>query len=209
MTLGGSCFVGILCRQAAGVVWTTMASTLRAPYCPPRPRGDARTNHNAVVRLSGSKFMLGSRQTNATNLFGNRLVWSGRRERELGVPAETAPGSIRRPTHEQIKITQRRNKAVPRAADRHSMTGGCRRFEWKALHAASAQRQAVVALWNRYARRRQRKKVGDRDADRSAWAAMKMLRTGAQATRGPPPKQDVVIAMLRQPECKRSTRWRA
>ena len=61
------------------------------------------------------------------------------------------------------------------------------------------------------ARVEKRKKVGDRDAlIDQLWSAIELLPDPEpQPEPKRPSKQDVVIAMLRQPEGQRSMRWQA
>ena len=70
------------------------------------------------------------------------------------------------------------------------------------LHAAPLSAKRLLALWNALPGVAKRKKVGDRDAlIDQLWSAIEML---PDPERQPDPKhpskQDVVIAMLRQPE---------
>jgi hypothetical protein len=68
------------------------------------------------------------------------------------------------------------------------------------LHAAPLSGKRLLALWNALPGVEKRKKVGDRDAlIDQLWSAIEML---PEPRPGPkrPSKQDVVIAMLRQPE---------
>ena len=70
------------------------------------------------------------------------------------------------------------------------------------LHAAPLNGKRLLALWNALPGAEKRKKVGDRAALLDQlWSAIELLpdperRSGPK----PPSKQDVVIAMLRQPE---------
>jgi len=72
----------------------------------------------------------------------------------------------------------------------------------KELHAAPLSAKQLLALWNALPGVDKRKKVGDRDAlIDQLWLAIERLpdpEPRADAKR--PSKQDVVIAMLRQPE---------
>ena len=70
------------------------------------------------------------------------------------------------------------------------------------LHAAPLSGKRLLALWNALPGVEKRKKVGDRDAlIDQLWAAIEMLPDPEpQADAKRPSKQDVVIAMLRQPE---------
>jgi hypothetical protein len=70
------------------------------------------------------------------------------------------------------------------------------------LHAAPLNGKRLLALWNALPGAEKRKKVGDRAALLDQlWSAIELLpdpeRRGGPK---PPSKQDVVIAMLRQPE---------
>jgi Protein of unknown function (DUF3489) len=68
------------------------------------------------------------------------------------------------------------------------------------LHAAPLSAKRLLALWNALPGVPKRRKVGDRDAlIDQLWSAIEML---PEPPSGPkrPSKQDVVIAMLRQPE---------
>src|SRR5690349_23820284 len=68
------------------------------------------------------------------------------------------------------------------------------------LHAAPLSAKRLLALWNALPGVEKRKKVGDRDAlIDQLWSSIEML---PDPQPGPkrPSKQDVVIAMLRQPE---------
>jgi hypothetical protein len=70
------------------------------------------------------------------------------------------------------------------------------------LHAAALTRKRLLALWNALPSVEKRRKVGDREAlINELWSAIEML---PDPERRPDPKpaskQDVVIAMLRQPE---------
>src|SRR6266481_9646869 len=71
------------------------------------------------------------------------------------------------------------------------------------LHAAPLSGKRLLALWNALPSVEKRKKVGDRKAlIDQLWAAIEMLpdpEPQADAKR-PSKQQDVVIAMLRQPE---------
>ena len=70
------------------------------------------------------------------------------------------------------------------------------------LHAAPLSGKRLLALWNALPGVEKRRKVGDRDAlIDQLWSAIEML-PDPDAQPGPkrPSKQDVVIAMLRQPE---------
>jgi len=70
------------------------------------------------------------------------------------------------------------------------------------LHAAPLSAKRLLALWNALPGVEKRKKVGDRNAlIDQLWAAIEMLPDPEpQPDPKPPSKQDVVIAMLRQPE---------
>src|SRR6266850_7222395 len=70
------------------------------------------------------------------------------------------------------------------------------------LHAAPLSAKRLLALWNALPGIEKRKKVGDRDAlIDQLWTAIEMLRDPEpQADAKRPSKQDVMIAMLRQPE---------
>ena len=70
------------------------------------------------------------------------------------------------------------------------------------LHAAPLSGKRLLALWNALPGAEKRKKLGDRDAlIDQLWSAIEMLPDPVPQL-GPkrPSKQDVVIAMLRQPE---------
>ena len=70
------------------------------------------------------------------------------------------------------------------------------------LHAAAVSGKRLLALWNALPGVEKRKKVGDRDAlIDQLWSAIELL-PDPEPQPGPkrPSKQDVVIAMLRQPE---------
>jgi hypothetical protein len=70
------------------------------------------------------------------------------------------------------------------------------------LHAAPLTAKRLLALWNALPGVEKRRKVGDRDAlIDQLWSAIEML-PDPEPQLGPkrPSKQDVVIAMLRQPE---------
>ena len=70
------------------------------------------------------------------------------------------------------------------------------------LHAAPLSAKRLLALWNALPGVPKRRKVGDRDAlIDQLWSAIEML-PDPKPQPGPkrPSKQDVVIAMLRQPE---------
>ena len=70
------------------------------------------------------------------------------------------------------------------------------------LHAAPISAKRLLALWNALPGVEKRKKVGDRDAlIDQLWSAIEALpEPEPQPDPKPPSKQDVVIAMLRQPE---------
>jgi hypothetical protein len=70
------------------------------------------------------------------------------------------------------------------------------------LHAAAVSGKQLLALWNALPGVEKRKKVGDRDAlIDQLWSAIEMLPDPEpQPDPKRPSKQDVVIAMLRQPE---------
>ena len=70
------------------------------------------------------------------------------------------------------------------------------------LHAAPLSAKRLLALWNALPGVEKRKKVGDRDAlIDQLWSAIEALPDPEpQPDPKPPSKQDVVIAMLRQPE---------
>ena len=70
------------------------------------------------------------------------------------------------------------------------------------LHAAPLSGKRLLALWNALPGVEKRKKVGDRDAlIDQLWSAIEMLPDPEpQGDPKRPSKQDVVIAMLRQPE---------
>ena len=70
------------------------------------------------------------------------------------------------------------------------------------LHAAPLSAKRLLALWNALPGVEKRKKVGDRDAlIDQLWSAIEMLPDPEpQPDPKRPSKQDVVIAMLRQPE---------
>jgi hypothetical protein len=70
------------------------------------------------------------------------------------------------------------------------------------LHAAPLSGKRLLALWNALPGVEKRKKVGDRDAlIDQLWSAIEMLPDPEpQPDPKRPSKQDVVIAMLRQPE---------
>ena len=70
------------------------------------------------------------------------------------------------------------------------------------FHAAPLSGKQLLALWNALPSVSKRRKVGDRDAlIDQLWSAIEML-PDPEPQSGPkrPSKQDVVIAMLRQPE---------
>src|SRR5438445_11348069 len=70
------------------------------------------------------------------------------------------------------------------------------------LHAAPLSAKRLLALWNALPGADKRKKVGDRDAlIDQLWSAIELLPVPEpQSDPKRPSKQDVVIAMLRQPE---------
>jgi len=70
------------------------------------------------------------------------------------------------------------------------------------LHAAPLSAKRLLALWNALPGVEKRKKVGDRDAlIDQLWSAIELLPDPEpQPDPKRPSKQDVVIAMLRQPE---------
>src|SRR5437016_8792445 len=70
------------------------------------------------------------------------------------------------------------------------------------LHSAPLSGKRLLALWNALPGVEKRKKVGDRDAlIDQLWSAIEMLPDPEpQGDPKRPSKQDVVIAMLRQPE---------
>src|SRR5947207_14956218 len=70
------------------------------------------------------------------------------------------------------------------------------------LHAAPLSAKRLLALWNALPGVEKRKKVGDRDAlIDQLWSAIELLPVPEpQPDPKRPSKQDVVIAMLRQPE---------
>jgi hypothetical protein len=70
------------------------------------------------------------------------------------------------------------------------------------LHAAPLSAKRLLALWNALPGVEKRKKVGDRDAlIDQLWSAIEMLPDPEpQPDPKRPSKQDVVVAMLRQPE---------
>jgi len=70
------------------------------------------------------------------------------------------------------------------------------------LHAAPLSGKRLLALWNALPGVERRKKVGDREAlIDQLWSAIEMLPDPEpQSHSNRPSKQDVVIAMLRQPE---------
>ena len=68
------------------------------------------------------------------------------------------------------------------------------------LHAAPLSSKRLLALWNALPGVERRKRVGDREAlIDQLWSAIEML-PDPQPDPKRPSKQDVVIAMLRQPE---------
>src|SRR5438094_7523792 len=73
------------------------------------------------------------------------------------------------------------------------------------LHAAPLSAERLLALWNALPGVEKRKKVGDRDAlIDQLWSAIELLPVPEpQPDPQRPSKQDVVIAMLRQPEVQR------
>jgi hypothetical protein len=73
------------------------------------------------------------------------------------------------------------------------------------LHAATLSAKRLLALWNALPGVEKRKKVGDRDAlIDQLWSAIEALPDPEpQPDPKRPSKQDVVIAMLRQPEAQR------
>src|SRR5437773_6950626 len=73
------------------------------------------------------------------------------------------------------------------------------------LHAAPLSAKRLLALWNALPGVEKRKKVGDRDAMiDQLWSAIELLPVPEpQPDPQRPSKQDVVIAMLRQPEVQR------
>ena len=81
------------------------------------------------------------------------------------------------------------------------------------LHAAPLSGKRLLALWNALPDIEKRRKVGDRKAlIDQLWSAIEMLPDPEpQPDPKRPSKQDVVIAMLRQPEgatvCLNSSRW--
>jgi len=70
------------------------------------------------------------------------------------------------------------------------------------LHASAVSGKRLLALWNALPGVEKRKKVGDRDAlIDQLWSAIEMLADPEpQPDPKRPSKQDVVIAILRQPE---------
>jgi hypothetical protein len=70
------------------------------------------------------------------------------------------------------------------------------------LHAAPLSGKRLLALWNALPGVEKRKKVGDRDAlIDQLWSAIELLPDPERQSHSKrPSKQDVVIAMLRQPE---------
>src|SRR5689334_25287194 len=70
------------------------------------------------------------------------------------------------------------------------------------LHAAPLNGRRLLALWNALPGAEKRKTVGDRGALLDQlWSAIELLPDPERrAGPNPPSKQDVVIAMLRQPE---------
>src|SRR5271166_4236209 len=70
------------------------------------------------------------------------------------------------------------------------------------LHTARLSGKRLLALWNALPDVEKRKKVGDRDAlVDQLWSAIELLPDPEpQSHSKRPSKQDVVIAMLRQPE---------
>ena len=70
------------------------------------------------------------------------------------------------------------------------------------LHSAALTRKRLLALWNALPGVKKRRKVGVREAlINELWSAIEMLPDPEQRPDPKPPsKQDVVIAMLRQPE---------
>ena len=69
------------------------------------------------------------------------------------------------------------------------------------LHAAPLSAKRLLSLWNALPGVEKRKKVGDRDAlIDQLWSAIELLPVPEPQPAKRPSKQDVVIAMLRQPE---------
>jgi len=105
------------------------------------------------------------------------------------------------PTHAHIYHRQRRHRALPQGSSHSQRRRDCCRVKGgTARH--PAQRQAALALWNALPGVNKRRRVGDRAAlIEQLWSAIERLpdpELRADAKR--PSKQDVVIAMLRQPE---------
>ena len=79
------------------------------------------------------------------------------------------------------------------------------------LQAAPLSGKQLLALWNALPGVAKRRRVGDRDAlIDQLWSAIERLPDPEpHADPKRPSKQEGVIAMLRQPEGQRWTRWRA
>src|SRR6202035_3373649 len=133
--------------------------------------------------------------------YRERSGFGRRREREWG-HGGTAAGSIRS-THSCASTSSGTTESRCAARRRRqSMTARLPLHRTDELHAAPLSAKRLLALWNALPGVEKRKKVGDRDA------LLDQLWSAIEALPDPEPqpdpkrlsKQDVVIAMLRQPE---------
>src|SRR5690349_20140925 len=130
--------------------------------------------------------------------------WSGfgpRREREWGHWRQQAAGPTRRPTM-RTYIIGNDGIALCRKAPATVSEGEIVVASKEELHAAPLSGKRLLALWNALPGVDKRRKVSDREAlIEQLWSAIEALPD--PEPRGDPKrpsKQDVVIAMLRQPE---------
>ncbi|MGA7868719.1 MAG: DUF3489 domain-containing protein [Stellaceae bacterium] len=118
-----------------------------------------------------------------------------------GVTAEPPPGHSGAPTHAHLYHRQRRDYVGPQgsATVNDSEIAVASNEE---LHAAPLSARRLLTLWNALPGVEKRKRVGDRDALLDQlWSAIEALPDPEpQPDAKRPSKQDVVIAMLRQPE---------
>ena len=131
----------------------------------------------------------------------NRLALVGE-ESVSGVTAEPPPGQTG-DTHSCASTSSATTESRCAARRRrHVNDGEIAVASNEELHAAPLSAKRLLALWNALPGVEKRKKVGDRDAlIDQLWSAIEMLPDPEpQPDPKRPSKQDVVIAMLRQPE---------
>jgi Protein of unknown function (DUF3489) len=146
-----------------------------------------------------SNSMLGCAST-TPQIVQNRLALVGK-ESVSGVTAELPPGQTGHPLM-RIYIIGSDGITLCRKVPGTLNDGEIAVASNEELHAAPLSAKRLLALWNALPGIEKRKKLGDRDAlIDQLWSAIELLPVPEpQPDPKRPSKQDVVIAMLRQPE---------